>query len=553
MPTLRNRVTKFLLGPQVKQIELMANMMQETYQRLPAALQSPEMIAKTFKEMDPHMLDMMLRMQQSAMIYPTVSDEASRIATVNESRSLYMWDVVTQNIIDLWTDYGFGSKLELKSLDERAQKILDAFFTAEQNQYILGQRQLADLSTQLLTDGEFYFVIYVGKGKGSIPTIRTIPTEQIKEVITNPDDAKVPLFYKRVWSDVGGSQTTLYYRDWRVGSDDEGAVAKVLAAKPEIATSRAENKSKDAAEESAKAKGHKVTAKELEAYATDVFVLPVTFRAQNLRGWPLMTAGAPWSRAYKNFLQDRAAVSKAVAMFVDKIKVKGGSIALNDMMGRLNSSLTTGSGNLETNPAPVAGSTWGENESLDRSRMPLTTGAGDAEKDGAPLLAMAGLAGRVFSHYLGRGEAYRLATATAMEQPVLRAFNRYRRFWDSVWQDVAIIALNSAGYDGDKSIIVVSDPLIQMDVEAISTFTSSVTELYDRQAVTPDQMESVANVIMGAGLRAIGVTDVGSVLEPKKPSGEKSKPRVSKVSEVKVSKEKRIAFHRSIADLLEDK
>ena len=545
----REAIARVVFGPQVKQINYLA----ETMKRLPAAFQTQEFMINNLKEIDAHTLEVLLRLQQSTYTFSGAADETARKATYEESRYMYTYDVVTQYIIDLWTDYGFGSKLELKSKDEAAQKVLDAFFLAEKNQYILGQREVSDLSKQVLTDGEFYFVFYVSKQGDTPPTIRVVPTEQIKEIITDPDDASVPLLYKREWTSTSGAaNTTLYYRDWRVGTDDQIAIDKIIKAHPDIEGQRAENKSKDDAAESARTAGHEPDIAELEKYATDVFMMHIAMRKQNGRGWPLMTAGISWSKAYKNFLQDRAAIARSVAMFVDKIKVKGGNIALNDVMGRLTSSMTTGSGNTETNPVPVAGSTWGENESLDRTRLPLGTGASDAREDGAAMLRQVGLAGRIFPHYLGAGEAFRLATATAMEQPILRAFNRYKRLWDSVWQDVATIIFNTSNKDvKDKSIMVIGDPLIQMDVEQLNSFISSVTELYDRQAITPEQLIKIANATMAIGLHAVGVSDAGTVLEPDKQAKEvihKSKPSPI-VEDDPVSKKFRKAFRKAYSEI----
>ncbi len=542
----RKTLARAVFGSQVKQI----NYLTETMQRLPAAFQSPEFLIKNLKEVDPQLLEVLLRLQQSAYTYPEATSEAARIATVQESRYMYTYDVITQYIIDLWTDYGFGSKLEVKSKDPAAQKLLDAFFLSETNQYILGQREISDQSTQLLKDGEFFYVFYVSKQSDIPPTIRIIPTEQIKEIITDPDDASVPIFYKREWtSKIGSSVTTLYYRDWRVNEKDQVIIDKIIKVTPEINDQLAVKKSKDAAAENAKVAGHTPDLQEVEKFATDVFVMHIAHRKAGGRGWPLMTAGIPWSKAYKNFMQDRAAVARAAAMFFDKVKIKGGSIAVNDIMGRLTSSLTTGTGNTETNPPSVAGSTWGENEALERTRFPMGTGASDAREDGAAMLRQVGLGGHVFPHYLGAGEAFRLATATAMEQPILRTFNRYRRFWDSVWQDVATVIFNASDVVvKDKSIIVVSDPLIQMDVEQIASFTTAVTDLYDRQAVEPDQMSMIADAIIGIGLKAIGVSDAGTIMEPDKAAKEIIyKSRRSTVSELPSEKK----FHKAFREALD--
>ena len=550
MPTMKDRLAGFFYGDKIKQLNQIKEEFIRSYEVLPAALQSPNMMIKVMKEMDSHTLEVLIRQSQAITGSMGTTNESMRIATVQESRMMYTWDVITQNAIDLWTDYGFGSKLEVRSKDPAAQIVLDEFFHAEKNQCVLGQREVSDLSKEVLTDGEFFYVFYVSKGK--TPTVRVIPTEQIKEIITDPDDASVPLLYKREWSATDGAQTTLYYRDWRVGGDDQAALDKILLKRTEIPPLLADKKAQAESKENAEANGHEVKEDEAAAFATDIFMMHIAHRKQNGRGWPLMTAGIPWSKAYKNFLQDRAALARTVAMIVDDYTVKGGSTAVEAMRQKMDSSNTSGTGGYETNPKPVAGSSLFKNEAVDFSRRPLTTGAGDAETDGAMLLRQAGQAARMPPHYFGAGEAFRLATATAMEQPVLRAFNRYRRFWDSGWQDVATVVFIASGKNfKDTSIIVVSDPLVQNDIAQIGTFTTAVTDMYDRQAITPEQMTAVGLAILGAGLKAIGVTDVGTILEPEKPK-ESVKTRKAKVVETVIDPKFHKAFRKAIAETIKD-
>jgi hypothetical protein len=514
---LKNFLSRYLLGDKAKQMGMVTKMLIEGYERLPAAMRKPENILDSLKEVDPQYLEFLQRLISQQNIYPQTNDDVSRTLSVQESRSLYTYDVITQNVIDLWTDYGFGSKTEVNSAeteDEVPQDLLDAFFDSPANQYVLGQRQISNLSTTLLVDGEFFFVFFISKTDATV-ILRVIPTEQIKDIVCDKDDASVPLFYYREWIPSGTAiPSKLLYRDWRA---DAKAIARVDTSKKYSDVEKAEDASNAQAVENAGKAGEVIELNEVATVGTEIVMMHIAYRNLNLRGYPLMTAGAAWSRAYKNFLQDRAAVSRSMAMFVDKLTVNGGSLAVDAVRRALESSLTYR--NDEVNPAAVPGSTFVQNKTMDLQRMPMGTGAGDAEKDGAPLLAQAGLAGRIFPHYLGRGEAFRLATATAMEQPVLRAFNRYRRFWDSIWQDIATIVFNAAEKYAskkivEKNVVIVSDPLIQMDTEQISTFTTAVCDLYDRGSILPEQMTAVTEIILSAGLHALGTTDVTSVLAP---------------------------------------
>ena len=80
------------------------------------------------------------------------------------------------------------------------------------------------------------------------------------------------------------------------------------------------------------------------------------------RGWPLMYAGFPWSRAHKKFREDRATVAATVAMWVNKIRGDTGSRGIENIRAKLASSFPDASSGIGTlagdvNPPAAAGST----------------------------------------------------------------------------------------------------------------------------------------------------------------------------------------------------
>ena len=494
--TIRETIARFLMRPQYERVNRLADVLVEEYSRRPYMYdRSPESLIRQLGEVDSHLVDLLLRQIRETEI-GTTTDETARGAAVKESRTLYLNDVITQNIIDLWTDYSSGTSATIVPRDESAIEVWNEFWDAGRNAYVLGDREISTLSTDILTDGELFFLFFVSRADGEA-TVRTIPTEQIKEIVCDPEDNKVPVYYKREFVPDPGSAVpaTIYYRDWRA-SDKEVERVKLPegAIKVEFV------------------KGDGIS-------GTDVVVLHAAFRKRNGRGWPLMTAGAPWSRAYRNFLQDRAAVSRAVSTYVDKLTVKGGSRAVDFVRSTLESSLTntTGSG-YETNPVPAAGASWIQNEAVDRQRMPLATGAADAEKDGHPLLAQAGLAGRIFPHYLGRGEAFRLATATALEEPTRRAFNRYQTFWASIWRDMVKLVLTMKGkyggmtfetYDADVN----TDSIVQVDLDKIASLIESLTGMVDSFVLSGKVANKVGEQLLRVALQTLGIGNVEELFE----------------------------------------
>lgn len=492
MPTLRDRIGKVFYGQKLERLERATEAVVDHLQRMPITT-SPEQLIQRLGEVDSHYIDLLVRQIREREEFLDTTSEASRLGVVRECRNLYVWDVVTQSIIDLWTDYGFSTSIGVECEDEAAQAAWDEFWTAKRNTQVLGERDVYQLSADLLNDGEFYFVFFISKADGKT-TVRTVPTEQIIEFIRDPDDARTILYFKRQYTPVASAAPVdIYYRNWEV-DDNQAAKAEL----PEGA-GKAEEMRGDV------------------GTGTDVLMMQVSHRERSGRGWPLMTAGAAWSRAYRNFLQDRASVARSVAMYVDKLKVQGSSRAVDNIAARLQSALVSGSGAYDTNPPPVAGSTWIQNQALDRERMPLNTGAGDAEKDGAPLLAQAGLAGRIFPHYLGRGEAFRLATATSMEVPVLKAFSRYQKFWASVWHDIAEIVLEKyQQYSGvifaSAEVDVSTQSIVQTDIKEVALMLDSIVSASTSGVIDEQTARIAATALTKAGVVTLGISD-GSEFE----------------------------------------
>ena len=426
MATIRQRLADALMGDEKRKLQEAYSLIYDAYLEGPYQL-PPEMLIQQLQEMDSAVLYDMVQ----NLLYGKIGSfsygkdtEAERVRAVDESRRAFRVDVLTQWIIWLWTNFGFGEQIQVLPEDAGAAAWWDEFWTADRNAPVLAADELQKLSETVLKDGETFLTYFFALD--GLATLRTIDTKEIVEIITHPEDAAVPLWYKRMW--IEGSVTkTMYYPDWRAfvnSSVEKKSGARIL---------NTDLLPKDA-----------LNANSMQAL-TNVCVQHVAHnRKEGIRGWPLMTVGLPWSRTHRRFREDRAAVAAAVAMFVNKLKIKGGSRAVETMRTKLGSALSSTRYN-EINPPPVAGSPFIQNEAADLERMPLTTGAGDAKADGEALLLMVGLGGGVYPHWLGAGDAYRLATATSMEGPMLREFSRYRNFWSEQFRKMLRIVITGAG------------------------------------------------------------------------------------------------------------
>lgn len=526
MPTVRQRLADVFLGDEKRHLEEAIHLLIGAYEAGPRVL-PPELLVQQLSEYDSRLVDLLLRQVLNNAAYLTYqATEQERLRVVDLSRRMYDNDPVTFAIVNLWTDFGFGLNVDIIPRDEAAAETWKAFWSAPQNNYVLGQRNIARLSEKVLVDGDFLFLFFISAVSKTV-TVRTLETDEIRGesnnnsgIITEKQDASVPLWYRRQTDSL---EQPIYYPDWRATD----AQLQAMPAPDDGIDARTMNE------------------------ATVVKAMLVSYSPRKIRGWPLMTTGFEWSKAYKVFLEDRAKVARAVSMFVDKLRVTGSQRQVDEIQARLQSALTQG-GYTETNPRPVGGSTWLENDQVDRQRMPLTTGASDAEIDGASLLGMAGISARIYNHWLGKGEAFRLATATAMEMPTLRAFNRYQLYWASIWQDMVKIVLTAKNPEmpvEQMEADVNQDALITADTEDIERVSNIINNALDRGLIDEQGAVAAVDQLARLGLQSLGVKDIEAVLGAAIYSDDQTDPdnpedEVPDEEEVSFAKEKLIASIR---------
>ena len=494
----KERLARFLLKPQLEKINYVLEDLIDRYRYMPIVRENdPEQVIAALQEVDPQLYDYYLRQLRYNELGVELT-EGNRLQAVNESRILYVRDVVTQTIINLWTDYAFGSAPQVVPIDTNARADWNEFWNARENDAVLGVRNIKSLSSTVLTDGEIFFVFFTSRQDGRITRIRTIPTEEIREIITMPGDSSTVLYYRREYRDAQGQVYTMYYKDWRA-TDDELDQANL----PDDAIL-----------------AHRVRGD--MQIGTDVCILHAAHNrlGKSSRGYPLMTAGAAWSRAYRDFVQDRASVARAAASVVEKIRAKSGSRGIDLIRARMESSLVTSSGSaFDKNPPSTAGGMWIENEAVSRDWMSRPTNAGDAAVDGNALLAQAGLAGRVFPHYLGRGESFRLATTTAMERPTLEAFNGYQVWWISVFKEIAKIVLGFREKYGaveysTAEVDVQVEAIVLTDISQLGFFMQSINQSLIAGSLCVESAEAATIELMRVAMQTLNIQNVEPVVNP---------------------------------------
>ena len=478
-PTIKERVTNYLLGEERQRLQESAQILYNAYLEGPFAL-TPDQLVAQLQEQDSALLhDLVQNLYWESLGTIGYGRDllGERNRAIDESRRLWKYNPLAQWMVWLWTNYGFGESVAVTPRDAEAVDVWDEFWAAPRNQTVLAADRAADiLSNWTLVDGDRFLAFFISTLDGEC-TVRKIDTKEIVEIVTDPKDSSVPLFYKRQWTTSDGTSKTMYYPDWEALFRDAGTNGDVGG---DVGADEDAN-----ALSRAKLPRDAVRADKQNSHTT-VCILHIAFNCkseESLFGWPLLAAGSPWIRAQKKFMEDRLAVASAKAMYVRRAKVQGGSRAVDTVIANLRSALTA-TNPTETNPPAIAGSTLVENKAVDTTDFPMRTGAADARIDHEAFAWMALLSGGVFPHWAGMGDAYRLATASAMEAPLQRQFSRYQAFWAAQFRKMVRIVLQAREIFGSPgapfetyAAEVNIDKLVEIDLPAMTEALGRVFNL----------------------------------------------------------------------------
>lgn len=448
---------------------------------------------RLLSELDSHYVDLLYRMRGYRVLGRLGGQEFTewdRLEMVQESRYMYMYDVLIRRATQMWTDFGFGQHIDVSSRDPLADGVLDEFWNAPRNAPVLKQRRLQRNSNTVLTDGEIFYAIY--SATDGTATIRIIPSDEITEIIYDNEDVDVPLYYVRSM-ELGGEYVNLYYPDWR--ADPKALDAYEI---PQGAQRADDVKT-----------------------GTGVVIVHAAINEYNGRGWPQFWQSFDWARAYRSFLGDRATIAKAVATYVDEVIVDSGSRGIEAVRSKFASSLTTGDDTwYDTNPPSATGSVAVHNKAVEMVRRPLTTGASDAQIDGLTLLGQVSAGTGVPSHWLGRPDAMQnRATARETELPWLEQMERYQMFWADVFADICEVVLRLREQAGVKF----GDDAYPVDVTMelpLTAQAAEITQFYNAVnqsagvALEMDTATRALDTLLQLQLINFGVKGVQDIVEP---------------------------------------
>jgi len=418
---------------------------------------------------------------QLSSLSSTVDESGQeREALVKQARTMFKYSPLVQFSIWLWTGWGLGDRITITLENDQAQKIWDEFWTAERNESIFGADQIHELSDWLLVNGNRFVALFTAtSGENAGQTTARILDQDEVTPIANPEDRLDVWFYKRaVTTTTGIGGDTYYYPDYKTAMGDGGLLEKRWATllQKKVVSDRDKRADK------------------LKA-GTTVCIFHVAHNQKDEKsplGWPLTTTSGAWVRGHKQFSEARLGVAMAIAQFVRRSKVQGGSRAVKSVIAQVASTLSRNN-YLDRNPPGAAGSTHVENSAVDTEELPMRTGASDAKDDNAMFSWMALLGMGLFPTSAGL-DTSRWATAVEMDKAQSMIFERYQRFWTAQFKKLVRIVLMLESKYGAVKLTV------EKTIADISTDSFSLSDYPAVSKSVADQVDKMLTPYVEKGL-----------------------------------------------------
>lgn len=422
------------------------------------------------------------------------------------ARLFYLKNPLIHRGVNVQADYVFGQGVDFSAADEAVNEAIQQFISDSRNQAELFAHQamlLKEVELQLF--GNLFFAFFTNKTDGRV-VVRTIPVDEVEDVLCNPEDSRQPWFYKRAWHNevlnietgaVMSEMRSAYYPDWRY---------------------RPRNKPTSI--------GGVPVMWDSPVYHVKVGCLP------DMRfGVSQVYAAFDWARAYVRFLEDWATIVRAYSRFAWQLQVKGGSGAVAAAKARLQTTLTEGGA--ESNPPPVTGSMFIASDGTALSPV-RTAGATVSAEDGRRLLLMVAATIGLPESFFGDVSVGTLATARSLDRPTELKMSNRQTLWEDVFQNIFTYvkeqSIRAAGgllkgtveededgtpiiqlsNDADDSVYITFPPILEHDVSAsVDAIVKAATLGGAGMLAGTIDLKNVSRML----LAALGEKDVDAILQ----------------------------------------
>lgn len=313
----------------------------------------------------------------------------------------------------LTTYYTFGygiQKPKAPEGDENLQELINSFWCDPDNVLsFTGTEAQLKLSNKLQYDGEICLMLQVDTD-GSV-FVRVVDPLSIAEVIYSPVDNMRPLLYKRRVR--GAVDKFEYVPDWQNGAaimatcGEEGPMEQQLL---------------------------DMRVPESSPFRERAFIMQVKVNndALDARGVPEVWRALDWVNSNTKIAGDMASFINAQSQYAWEKKIKGTAQQVRTAAARIRQNPQ-----MLNNPSYQAGATIVANEGVENRPIALPSSSGTLFDGGIRrTLLMVCASFGIMEHYFGDPSTGNLATATAMELPMLKKFQARQKLWEGVYDAV---------------------------------------------------------------------------------------------------------------------
>lgn len=372
---------------------------------------------------------------------------------IRRSRLYYLANPLINRGVEVQRLYVFGQGVSFSAEDEAVNEVVQSFLRLNKREF--AHQALGAKEVELAATGNLFFRLFPNISDGAV-RVRMMPVEEIRAVITNPEDRSEPWYYLRTWTDAQQRPMEVLYPDWEYVPERGRAPVYHFDGK---------NYSVD--------------------WTTPICHVKVGGFAHMRFGIPETYSALDWARAYQQFLQDWFSIVKAYSRFAWRATTKGGVQGVTALKTKLGTGVTSGSPR-ESNPPPLVGAiaAMGEGKSLDPIR---TAGATTKAEDGRRGLLMVAAAMGLPETFFGDASVGSLATAHSLDRPTELKFRDRQMLHGDVFDGLLQFAIDwatrapsgplPAGLKEDQRHIDISFPAILEDdiAERVKAIVSVAT------------------------------------------------------------------------------
>jgi hypothetical protein len=411
-----------------------ASRLQETVYRLTGRTELAEVVRaerRTVEHLQESMADLENRMYEPGWQRLTAyaDEEFSRAGLqqiTSVCRIMAIKSPLLRRGLSLRTGYvwGQGVQISARSTGEQGQdvnSVVQRFLDdAGNRRTFTGDQAHEELERALYTDGNVFVALFTRPATGRVQ-VRTLPWDEITDVICNPEDRSEPWFYRREWYQDRNTDTGII-------QERHVAYYPALGYNPVLKPGRL----------TFPVYGDDALAEVM--WDAPVYHVKVNSQLGWKWGIPDSYAAIDWAQAYKEFLTDWARLIKALSRFAWKLTSKGSKQA------SARARIAAGPGtDRYTGDAQHAGATALMTPDMMLEAVPKSGATIDSES-GRPLAAMVAAALDVpVTMLLGDpGTTGARATAETLDTPTERSMELRRSVWGEAYRQILDYVIDQA-------------------------------------------------------------------------------------------------------------